>query len=117
MLDRRMIQSHNKNMSFISQPSKAGLARRAASQYARGTNPCAHCSSSRHKECRPKLDNTLCSCECPKADRMRQAVADMQTNQTIEGAIPSVEVCVIALAPKMRRMMFGNGPLDGVERT
>lgn len=39
--------------------------------YYRGALPCGHCQMSRHAQCRPRLDGTLCSCNCERAEMAR----------------------------------------------
>lgn len=39
--------------------------------YFRGQFPCGHCNLGRHNQCRPRLDGTLCTCKCPRADLAR----------------------------------------------
>ncbi len=45
-----------------------------ASKYKLGNNPCYQCQKSRHKKCRPRRDNTLCSCNCERATWMREEI-------------------------------------------
>lgn len=34
-------------------------------KYERGDNPCGKCQMHRHYCCRPRLDGSMCSCQCP----------------------------------------------------
>jgi hypothetical protein len=54
------------------EPSKATLEKLAKRQANKGIAPCGECNINRHNCCRPRLDGTLCTCSCPRAEATRR---------------------------------------------
>jgi hypothetical protein len=57
------------------EPSKATLEKLAKRQANKGIAPCGECNLNRHNCCRPRMDGTLCTCSCARAEAMRQRAA------------------------------------------
>jgi hypothetical protein len=69
-------------------------------QQMKGAAPCGECNLNNHSCCRPRLDNTLCTCWCQKADEARKAVAEMQETALItDKRVVSLAECIQALFP------------------
>jgi hypothetical protein len=49
--------------------------KRNSRKHNRGSAPCYRCECGHHNRCRPRLDNTLCTCACPTAEELRQQAA------------------------------------------
>ena len=62
--------------------------RKTPKKYERGVRPCGNCSSFRHYSCRPKLDGTLCTCQCPAACKTRDAKAKLDAERLAQGLLP-----------------------------
>jgi len=90
-----------------------GAIRSSKPKYSRGAAACNHCQLGRHKDCRPKLDNTLCTCNCPAAESYRLRLARMRE----ENPTMPVETCIIEIAPKMRGVCLGDEWVSKVDRT
>jgi hypothetical protein len=66
-------------MNKIDEMSRKEFAshfKKAEGIHTKGDTPCGNCNLNQHKNCRPRLDDTLCSCSCPKATNIREAMQD-----------------------------------------
>lgn len=68
-------------------------------KYDRGSTPCGKCNLGQHAHCRPRMDNTLCSCTCAKAAEVRGEVEALVLRYEISGE----------LAPSVHEMVRGLG--------
>ena len=59
------------------EPSQATREKMARLQHDKGSAPCGECNLNRHNCCRPRLDGTLCTCSCHKAEAKRRLVRPM----------------------------------------
>jgi hypothetical protein len=55
-------------------------------RYDKGKAPCGRCLVGRHECCRPRLDGSLCSCTCIKAEMIRSEV-DRRTKRALESGL------------------------------
>jgi hypothetical protein len=105
------------------EPSKATLEKLAKRQANKGIAPCGECNINRHNCCRPRLDGTLCTCSCARAEAARQRMgsnaggdpARRQLGPILGGvhreAVPSAEECTFNYS-RMRQ-----GLLEPIERS
>lgn len=88
----------------IAHLSPSHFPKKRRRKYERGESPCRNCQDSRHNDCRPLLDNRLCTCACPTAHKFRDRAA------THTGLTEQEQV--IRVAPKMRTTDFEVPALD-----
>lgn len=70
------------------------------SKYKRGIRPCNYCNSSQHAACRPRLDGTLCTCNCPAARNIAEEVNLTRALARERGETePSMAECVRQIKP------------------
>lgn len=75
---------------------KAGRRR-----YYRGTSPCGHCQAGAHESCRPRLDGTLCSCSCERAQVARAEFERKAAAAAVAGnPEPTIKQALGILHPK-----------------
>jgi hypothetical protein len=62
--------------------------RKTPKKYEPGENPCGKCQSHSHYACRPRLDGTLCSCQCPRACKTRDVKQSADVERLSRGLLP-----------------------------
>jgi len=78
---------------------------RSRRRYKLGDAPCGRCQAGAHLGCRPRLDNSLCSCSCERA-----AAAQEEFNRKSKAAEqsglpqPSIAEALQILYPKIREL-------------
>lgn len=69
-------------------------------KFASGENACGNCQKSRHTNCRPRLDGTLCSCSCKYAEAIRCLHEDSVGAAERKGEdVPTVKETMSAFYP------------------
>ncbi len=56
-------------------PTRNSRVLKKKRKYTIGDNACSYCQQGNHRNCRPKLDGTLCSCSCHFATAIREDYA------------------------------------------
>jgi hypothetical protein len=69
-------------------------------KFERGSQPCGKCQSFRHYCCRPRLDGSMCTCQCPEACKARNVKATLDAERLAQGLLP---VTVAQLNKAMER--------------
>ena len=67
------------------------LFQRGKRRHTRGKTPCGKCQTGAHRDCRPRLDGNLCSCECERA-KMARAEFERKSEAAIRNGTPQPTV-------------------------
>lgn len=76
----------------------------ARRRHTRGKHPCGKCQTGAHRDCRPRLDGTLCSCACERAKMAKgEFIRKCEAAKRAGQPQPTVSIALEILFPSLKR--------------